>query len=77
MDDYGDKIGNFGGIDTDILVRASDEEIVKKVEEVYNLALQKNGGLAIGSGNSIPDYVDPHKYLLMLNTVRRLRGEAV
>lgn len=75
VEEYGDRIGNFGGIDTDMLVRASDEEIEQRVKEVYDLALAKNGGLAIGSGNSIPDYVDPHKYLVMLNTVRRLRGD--
>ena len=75
VDRYGDRIGNFGGIDTDILVRASDEEIERKVREVYDLAVHKNGGLAIGSGNSIPAYVDPDRYLKMIQTVQRLRGE--
>ena len=30
---------------------------------------------AIGSGNSIPDYVDPEKYMLMVETVRKWRGD--
>lgn len=72
---YGNKIGNFGGIDTDHLVRLENEKLVELVTDIYNLALNKNGGFAIGSGNSIPPYINDEKYLIYLNTVRRLRGE--
>ena len=72
---YGDRIGNFGGIDTDHLVRMEKSELVRVVTEVYRLAEAKNGGFAIGSGNSIPEYVDPERYTVMINTVRSLRGE--
>lgn len=75
VEEYGDKIGNFGGVDTDHLVRKDDVELKKIVEDVYRLAAEKNGGFAIGSGNSIPDYVKPQKYALMVETVRRLRGD--
>ena len=75
VEEYGDRIGNFGGVDTDHLVRMDLAELKKVVEEVYALAQEKNGGFAIGSGNSIPDYVDPERYLLMVNTVRTLRGD--
>ncbi len=73
--DYGDRIGNFGGIDTDLLVRGDEEQIRSAVRNVYELAENKEGGLAIGSGNSIPEYVEPSKYLAMLNEARLLRGE--
>jgi uroporphyrinogen decarboxylase len=72
---YGGKIGNFGGVDTDHLVRLDDEALKKVVLEVLELAGEKDGGFAVGSGNSIPDYVDPKKYLLMIDTVRRFRGD--
>ncbi len=72
---YGDKIGNFGGIDTDHLVRMDNILLEKEVSRIYALAEKKAGGFAIGSGNSIPDYVDCEKYLLMIDTVRRLRGD--
>jgi uroporphyrinogen decarboxylase len=75
VDDYGAKIGNFGGIDTDHLVRMDNKELEKLVTETYNHCHTGHGGFAIGSGNSIPDYVDPEKYLVMINTVRRLRGD--
>jgi uroporphyrinogen decarboxylase len=73
---YGSRIANFGGIDTDKLVRAPEDELIKAVDKVYSLAQAKDGGLGIGSGNSIPDYVDEKKYLLMINRVRELRGDA-
>ena len=71
---YGSRIGNFGGIDTDHLVRMTDAQLQAHVEALYRDCAQ-GPGIAIGSGNSIPDYVDPHKYQLMTETVRRLRGD--
>ncbi len=74
---YGDKIANFGGIDTDHLVRMDEANLKELVTDVYHLADSKNGGFAIGSGNSIPDYVDPVRYKIMIDQVRRLRGDEV
>ena len=72
---YGDRIGNFGGLDTDHLVRMPLPELEQKVRDLWALACKKNGGFAIGSGNSIPAYVDDERYLLFLKTVRTLRGD--
>ena len=72
---YGDRIGNFGGLDTDHLVRMPLPELEQKVRDLWALACGKNGGFAIGSGNSIPAYVDDERYLLFLKTVRTLRGD--
>jgi uroporphyrinogen decarboxylase len=71
---YGDKIGNFGGIDMDILCQKNEDEI-----RTYTLdILEKTancGGVAYGSGNSIPDYVPVEGYLAMNKTIREFRGE--
>ena len=75
INDYGAKIGNFGGIDTDVLCESSECDITEYVTRVYNLLAEKNGGGAIGSGNSIPDYVDVERYKKYIDTVRRLRGD--
>jgi len=75
VDRYGDEIGNFGGIDTDHLVRMDDELLKKTVAGVFNYSACGHGGFALGSGNSIPDYINPKKYLIMIDTARRLRGE--
>ena len=37
--------------------------------------LPGNGGVAIGSGNSIPDYTNVDSYLTMNDAVRSWRGE--
>ena len=75
VDDYGKRIGNFGGMDTDHLVRKSDEEIEKITIDLLDYCAKGKGGFALGSGNSIPDYVIPEKYAVMINTVRRYRGD--
>jgi uroporphyrinogen decarboxylase len=75
VEKYGDRIGNFGGVDTDHICRTENNKLEKLVTKLYESFSKGHGGIAIGSGNSIPDYADPEKYLLMLNTVRKLRGD--
>jgi uroporphyrinogen decarboxylase len=71
---YGDRIGNFGGIDTDVLCTFDEADIRRYVTDVYGAAVG-NGGIALGSGNSIPDYTPPAGYQTMLETVRELRDD--
>ena len=73
---YGDKIGNFGGIDTDAVCRLSPPEMREYIHDVLKRCEGK-GGIAFGSGNSIPDYVPADNFIEMVNIVRRYRGEAV
>jgi uroporphyrinogen decarboxylase len=74
VDKYGDRIGNFGGVDMDHLCRKSEKEIKEIVRDV--MAYSKNkGGFAIGSGNSIPSYVPVEGYLAMIEAAREFRGE--
>jgi uroporphyrinogen decarboxylase len=77
VDRYGDRIGNFGGIDTDVLCSRPAPEIERYVARLYGVAARKGGGAALGSGNSIPEYVPLDGYLAMANTVRRLRGDDI
>ncbi len=74
VEKYGNRIGNFGGIDTDVLVQQKGDEIADYVGDVYQVA-QAAGGVALGSGNSIPNYVPSEGYLAMVEAVRSLRGE--
>ena len=75
INDYGSRIGNFGGIDTDVLCDSSSIDVISYTTGVYRLCEAKGRGVAIGSGNSIPDYVSPLRYSQMLDTVRKLRQE--
>ncbi len=72
---YGDRIGNFGGFDTDALCSLSAPEVERYVAEIFEACSGKQGGIAFGSGNSIPEYVPKDGYLAMIGTVRELRGE--
>ena len=71
---YGDRIGNFGGVDTDILCQKSEVEIKEYVGRVIEYSLDAKG-FALGSGNSIPDYVPVEGYLAMVEAARSSRGE--
>ena len=72
--DYGDKIGLFGGIDTDALCDISGIDIESYTREVCEPLIGKPG-IAIGSGNSITDYVSPARFAKMNELVRIMRGE--
>lgn len=74
VDRYGDRIGNFGGVDMDHLCSKSEQEIIEIVHDVMRYCTGK-GGFALGSGNSIPEYVPPEGYLAMINAARSFRGE--
>ena len=71
---YGDKIGNFGGIDTDAVCRLSKPEMKEYISEVVAKS-KGHGGFAFGSGNSIPYYVPVDQFLTMNEVVREIRGE--
>ena len=75
IDDYGGRIGNFGGLDTDALCDINPCDVEEYTEQVYRVCERKGRGVAIGSGNSIPDYVSEERYLKANRLIRRLRGE--
>jgi uroporphyrinogen decarboxylase len=74
VEKYGDRIGNFGGIDTDAVCRLSKAEMKEYILDVL-AKCEGHGGIAFGSGNSIPDYVPVEGYLNMIQIAREYRGE--
>ena len=74
VEKYGDRIANFGGVDTDILCRYSPDYIKEYVTDCLN-RVKERGGIAFGTGNSIPDYVPTEGYLAMIETVRKWRHD--
>ena len=58
----------MGGIDIDFLCRSSVGEITRRCVKMLELS-GENGGYALGSGNSIPDYVPEEAYMAMINSV--------
>lgn len=74
LERYGMRIGNFGGIDMDVLCTEDESGIGEYVHDVVRVA-REYPGIAIGSGNQIASYVPPGSFLKMVSTVRELRGE--
>jgi uroporphyrinogen decarboxylase len=74
---YGDKIGLFGGIDVSLLCQASPDEIYAAVLENGSRFRQNALGYAIGSGNSIPEYIPVEGYLAMIGAVRQIRKQSM
>ena len=59
--EYGDRLALLGNIDVDLLTRGSPEEIRAAVQGCIR-EVAPGGGFAIGSSNSIPDYVPLENY---------------
>ena len=74
VEKHGDKIAIFGGMDADALCRLSLPEIRDYVTDILR-KYGSSGGIAFGSGNSIPEYVPVENYVEMVNTVRKYRGD--
>lgn len=74
VDKYGERIGNFGGIDTDAVCRLSQPDMKAYIQDVIRKSVG-HGGFAFGSGNSIPDFVPPESFLFMNQTARAMRAE--
>jgi len=67
----------MGGIDTDILCGNSAEVIYEKVLESGGRFRKTARGYALGSGNSIPEYMPTENYLAMVRAAQKLREEEV
>jgi uroporphyrinogen decarboxylase len=70
---YGDRIGLLGGIDVDLLCLKTPAEIVDDVYEKGTRFRATARGFALGSGNSIPDYVPVEGYLAMIEAAQNIR----
>jgi uroporphyrinogen decarboxylase len=75
IDLYGGRIGLLGGIDVNLLCQEKPAEVRRIVLE-NGLRFRKRAcGYALGSGNSIPEYVPVDGYLAMVEAVQILREE--
>lgn len=72
---YGGRIGLFGGIDVDLLCTKKPDEIIEVVFENAKRFRANANGFALGSGNSIPDYVPVEGFLAMIEAAKKIREE--
>ena len=63
---YKDRIAVLGGIDLDFVCRSAPDEVF---ERSRNMVESAASGYALGSGNSIPEYVPIENYMAMIAAV--------
>ena len=61
------------GVDVDLLVRGASQDIRKRVRQILERCLP--GRFALGSGNTIANYIPLRSYLTMLDEVRHWNAE--
>ncbi len=62
---YGSRVAALGGVDVDNLGRMSELELRQYVRDILDSCMP--GRYALGSGNSITNYVPPQNYFAMLD----------
>jgi uroporphyrinogen decarboxylase len=62
---YGEKIGVLGGVDVNKLATYNEENLRKYVREILDRCMPYK--YALGSGNSIANYIPVENYLIMLD----------
>jgi len=63
---YGNRIAILGGIDVDFICRSTPEEVKKRAKAMLERA-KGRGGYALGTGNSVPEYIPQENYFAMIS----------
>jgi uroporphyrinogen decarboxylase len=69
----GDRLCLIGHVDVDLLARGTPDQVREQVRKNIEVA-GGNGGYMVGSGNSIPEYVNFDNYMAMLQAAREFGG---
>jgi uroporphyrinogen decarboxylase len=67
---WGDRLSVLGGIDVDLLARSTPDAIDAATKTLIERA-GPGGGVAIGSGNSVANYVPLPNYRAMLEAIHK------
>lgn len=65
---WGDHIAILGGIDVNFMCNSTPEEIKTRSRNILDRTKDK-GGYALGTGNSVPEYIPDENYLAMISVV--------
>jgi uroporphyrinogen decarboxylase len=74
VDRYGDRIGNFGGVEMNIMTLNTPDEVKAYIRNLLP-KIEGHGGIAIGTGNQISSYTEPANWIAMIEAVREWRGD--
>ena len=62
-----ERIPLLGGMDMDFMCRSSEEDVKKRVAAMMERTKDR-GGWAVGTGNSVPEFIPVSRYLAMVET---------
>jgi len=69
--EWGDRAAALGGIDVHVLSAGTEQQVREYTRRVIAECMP-GGGWALGSGNTVPNYIPVANYLAMLDEGRRL-----
>lgn len=69
---WGDRIAILGGIDVDFICRSSPEAVYRRSRAMLERSAER-GAYALGTGNSVPEWVPVAGYLAMIRAVLETR----
>jgi len=69
---YHHRMAVMGGIDVDFMCRSTPEDIYERSKAMLEVASQY-GGYALGTGNSVPDYLPDSHYFAMIRAALDMR----
>ncbi|MFH1005924.1 MAG: uroporphyrinogen decarboxylase family protein [Candidatus Latescibacterota bacterium] len=67
---WGDRVAVLGGVDMNLLTQGSENQVRARVREIVQ-ACGPGGGFALGTGNSVANYIPVANYLAMLDEGRK------
>lgn len=67
---WGKRIAILGGVDLDFICRSTPLQITQRCKAMLALS-EKEGGYALGTGNSVPEYVPYENYQAMISTINQ------
>lgn len=71
---YGHRIAAMGGIDVDVMARLDEEQVRQYVRRTIEQCAP-GGGWALGSGNTVANYIPVRNFLAMLDEGRKAKYE--
>lgn len=71
---YHDRIAILGGLDVDLLARATSDEVRKRTREILDTCAP-GGGYCMGSGNSVANFCKIENYYAMIDETRKWNEE--
>lgn len=71
---WGERVAIMGGIDMDFICRHSPAEIMERTKRVMEVC-SVGGGYAVGTGNTVANYIPVENYLAMLKAAADFNGK--